>query len=140
MIKNSYPPSRAEMKNAPGKLSIAFSNTIYLNIIWRFSSTTMHYLCLYDWYCKMSHVSIFDVLLFHKSQQHSFTPVVTLKRKTNRWMLLFPLARSKAVSQPKHSLGRFTSSSKIILMSSWCRLDHQDNIKTDSVLILISSW
>ena len=30
------PPSRAEMKNAPAKLSIAFSNTTYLNIIWSF--------------------------------------------------------------------------------------------------------
>ena len=61
--KNVPPPSRAEMKNPPEKLRIAFSNTTYLNIIWRFSSTTMHYLCLYDSYCKMNHVSIFGVLL-----------------------------------------------------------------------------
>ena len=63
VIKKTYPPSRAEMKNPPEKLSIAFSNTTYLNIIWRFLSTTMYYLCFYDSYCKMNHVSIFGVLL-----------------------------------------------------------------------------
>ena len=31
--KNVPPPSRAEMKNPAEKLSIAFSNTTYLNII-----------------------------------------------------------------------------------------------------------
>ena len=36
VIKKTYPPSRAEMKNSPGKLSIAFSNTTYLDIIWKF--------------------------------------------------------------------------------------------------------
>ena len=61
--QKNVPPSRAEKKNSPGKLSIAFSNTTFLDIIWRFSSTTMHYLCLYDSYCKMNHVSIFGVLL-----------------------------------------------------------------------------
>ena len=37
VIKKTYPPSRAEMKNPPGKLSIAFSNTTYLDIIWKIS-------------------------------------------------------------------------------------------------------
>ena len=36
VIKSPDPPYPAEMKNVPGKLSIAFSNTTYLNIIWRF--------------------------------------------------------------------------------------------------------
>ena len=59
--KNVPPPSRPEMKNPPGKLSIAFSNTTYGNIILRFSSTTMHYFYPYDSYCKMNHVSIFGL-------------------------------------------------------------------------------
>ena len=63
VIKKTYPPSRAEIKNPPGKLSTSFSNTTYLDIIWRFSFTARHYLCLYDSYCKMNHVSIFGVLL-----------------------------------------------------------------------------
>ena len=37
VIKKTYPPSRAEMKNSPEKLSIAFSNTTYLDIIWKIS-------------------------------------------------------------------------------------------------------
>ena len=59
----SRTPSRAEMKHLPGKLNIAFSNTTYLNIIWRFSSTTIHCSNLYDLYCKMNHVSVFGKLL-----------------------------------------------------------------------------
>ena len=37
VIKKLVTSSRAEMKNPLEKLSIAFSNTTYLNIIWRFS-------------------------------------------------------------------------------------------------------
>ena len=36
VIKSPAPPYLAKMKNFPGKLSIAFSNTTYLNIIWSF--------------------------------------------------------------------------------------------------------
>ena len=44
--QKNVPPSRAEKKNSPGNLSIAFSNTTYLNIVRRFSSTTMHYVSM----------------------------------------------------------------------------------------------
>ena len=62
VIKNSYPPSRAEMKNRPGKPSIAFSNKIYLNIIWKVSTSGINYLRLSESFTKINNVSF--VLLF----------------------------------------------------------------------------
>ena len=56
------PPSRAEMKNPPGKLSIAFSNTIYLNIIWKVSTSEINHLRLSESFTKIDNVSF--VLFF----------------------------------------------------------------------------
>ena len=62
VIKSPDPPSRAEMKNPAGKLSIAFSNTTYLNIIWRVSCSTIDYLRLNESLCKMSSIYFWTFL------------------------------------------------------------------------------
>ena len=50
------PPSQAEMENPLGKLSIEFSNTIYLKIIWEISWSTINAFRLNCSIYEISHV------------------------------------------------------------------------------------
>ena len=54
--QKNEPPSRAMMKSSDEKLSNAFSNTTYLDIIWRVSSARIHYLRFSDSFNKIGNV------------------------------------------------------------------------------------
>ena len=73
LIKSPAPPYPAKRKNAPEKLSIAFSNTTYLNIIWRVSCSTIDYLRLSDSFCKMSSIYFWTFWAFLVSSSTSST-------------------------------------------------------------------
>ena len=56
------PPSRAEMENPLGELSIEFLNTIYLKIIWGISWSTINHFRLNGSMYEISHVSFAKIL------------------------------------------------------------------------------
>ena len=55
-------PHPTKMKKAPEKLSIAFSNRTYLDIIWRVSCSTIDFLRLNESLCKMSSIYFWTFL------------------------------------------------------------------------------
>ena len=59
VIQSSDPPSRAEIESLYEKLSNAFSNTIYLKIIWRVSTFRIEYLPHTEPFAKIDSVSFF---------------------------------------------------------------------------------
>ena len=88
VIKSSVPPSQVEWVDIPRKLSIAFSNAIYLEIIWRVSYSTIDYLHLNKSLCKMSDINSWTFLdVFWCHHPHRSAALKKLKKWPN-WMSL----------------------------------------------------
>ena len=71
MIQTLGPPYPAILAIAYEKLGIAFSNTIYLKIIWRLSTAPIDYIRCSDQFCKIS--DVFFLTIFGPENERNYS-------------------------------------------------------------------